>query len=167
MFDHEVRTIMMHAHYRQSAREHLAALGLKFVDAPEGNQGKYDVHMHFRAQLRAGTVRLPNSPRLLAQLRAVTATPLPGERVRISSPRRAGGGHGDIVSAVVLAAYRASRGRAHEDREGGEHETQTPPVVAPFTSAVDGWVGAMSDGAQGGAWTAHLLDSIRRGERPQ
>lgn len=107
---HGVRAIALDAHYRQSAIEHLTALDLEFKDAPAGQQGKYDSYMNFRAQLRAGKMRLPNDPRLLAQLRAVTATPMAGGNVRISSPRRTGGGHGDVVSALVLAVWCASGG---------------------------------------------------------
>lgn len=107
---HGVRDIALDAHYRQSAIEHLQACELGFVDAPTGQQGKYDSYMNFRAALRAGKLRLPNDPRLLAQLRAVTATPTSGGGTRITSPRRAGGAHGDVVSALVLAVWRASGG---------------------------------------------------------
>ena len=166
MDDHGVRSIMMDAHYRQSAIEHLSALGLRFLEAPDGQQGKYVTYMHFRAQLRAGSLRLPDSPRLLSQLRAVTATPMPGGGTRISSPRRAGGGHGDIVSAVVLAVYRASRARAREDSGQGEEGTQAPPITTT-PSVTDGWVGSLSGSAMGGAWASGLLDSVRRGEKPE
>jgi len=111
MWSHGVYPITMDPHYRQSAIEHLTPLGLAFADAPTGAQGKYDSYLFLRGLLRAGKLRLPDSPRLLAQLRAVTSTPLPGGGTRISSPRRAGGGgHGDIVSAVVLAVWAAREG---------------------------------------------------------
>ena len=109
---HGVRTVWMDSHYRQSAREHLSALGLAMGDAPCGSDGKYDVYMFTRGLLRAGQLRLPPSPRLLAQLRAITATPLPLGGTRITSPRRAGvSGHGDIVSAAVLAIWAANHSR--------------------------------------------------------
>jgi hypothetical protein len=107
MTTHGVRSITMDAHYRQSAIEHLSPLGFVFVDAPAGWQGKYDSYMFVRSLMRTGKLRLPNSPRLIGQLRAVTATPLPQHGTRISSPRRAGAGHGDVVSAFVLAVWAA------------------------------------------------------------
>lgn len=107
---HGCRSIMLDAHYRQSAVEHLGAEGLKFDEAPDGNQGKYDSYMFLRGLLRAGHLHLPNSARLLAQLRAVVATPIAGGKTRITSPRRAGSGHGDLVSALVLAVWSAEHG---------------------------------------------------------
>jgi hypothetical protein len=105
MLRHGARSISMDLHYRQSAIEHLDALALNFEEAPEGQQGKYDSYMHVRSLLRTGKLRIPAVPRLIAQLRAVTSTPLPGGGVRITSPRRMGHGHGDIVSALVLACW--------------------------------------------------------------
>jgi hypothetical protein len=102
---HGVRTLWADAHYRQSAIEHLIASNLVFADAPPGSQGKYDVYLHTRGLLRAGQLRLPNAPKLIAQLRAVTATPLPQKGTKITSPRRAGSGHGDIVSALTLSCW--------------------------------------------------------------
>jgi hypothetical protein len=104
---HGAHSIVMDAHYRQSAIEHLTVVDLDLEDAPAGQQGKYDSHMFVRSLLRSGKLRLPNSPRLLGQMRAVTATPMPGGGTRISSPRRAGGGHGDVVSALVLSVWQA------------------------------------------------------------
>ena len=109
---HGATELTADAHYRQSAVEHLEAVGLTFVDAPTGQQGKYDSYMFLRTLLRTRKIRLPNSPRLLAQLRAVTQTPLPGGGTRISSPRRAGGGHGDVLSAVVAACWAIREERA-------------------------------------------------------
>jgi hypothetical protein len=104
---HRVASITMDGHYRQSAIEHLEAVNLGFEEAPEGNQGKYDSYMHVRSLLRTGKLKIPAAPRLVAQLRAVTSTPLPGGGTRITSPRRMGAGHGDIVSALVLACWAA------------------------------------------------------------
>jgi hypothetical protein len=98
----------MDAHYRQSAVEHLHAAGLRFDDAPAGQIGKYSSYMLTRAKIREGKLRIPNAPRLIAQLRAITATPMPGGGRKITSPRRAGGGHGDTVSALVCAVWVAA-----------------------------------------------------------
>jgi hypothetical protein len=106
MKSHRVHTLWADAFYRQSVVEHLVASGLSMEDAPAGAQGKYDVYMHTRGLLRSGQLRISSAPKLVAQLRAVTSTPLPGGRgSRITSPRRAGSGHGDIVSALVLANW--------------------------------------------------------------
>ena len=107
---HDVSSISMDAHYRQSAKEHLDAVGLSFEDAPPGNQGKYDSYMLVRAILREGKLRIPLSPRLVAQMKAVSSKPMPGGWTKITSPRRAGGGHGDVVSALVLAVWAVRSG---------------------------------------------------------
>jgi hypothetical protein len=104
---HHASGIMMDGHYRQSATEHLEADDLQFLRAPEGAQGKYDSYMHVRALLRTGSLRLPAVPRLVSQLRAVTSKAVPGGGTRISSPRRMGQAHGDVVSALVLACWSA------------------------------------------------------------
>lgn len=122
---HQTNVITMDAHYRQSAIEHLTAVGLLMLDAPPGIDGKYSTYMHVRGLLRAGLLSLPNAPRLLAQFRAVTATPLPGGKTRITTPRRAGSGHGDVLSAVVLALWAlretAMQGQAFQRRVAGFH----------------------------------------------
>ena len=100
------------AHYKESAREHLAPHGLAFDDAPGGQGGKVEVYLEARKLIHEGRVRLPDYPRLLSQLRSVMSRPTPGGGVVISSPRRPGGGHGDLVSALVLALFRASRNPA-------------------------------------------------------
>jgi len=102
---HGARSITMDLHYRQSAVEHLTPLGYRLIDAPTGSEGKYATYMATRALVHGGKLRIPPSARLVAQFKAVTSTPLPGGGTRISSPRRAGQGHGDILSAVVLACF--------------------------------------------------------------
>jgi hypothetical protein len=138
MVRHHVRRIMADAHYRQSAIEHLSAVGLRFDDAPAGAQGKYDSHMFFRAQLRAGKAKLPNAPRLIAQLRVIVGTPMPGGLIRISSPRRTGaqGGHGDIASAVVLAFWAARRGELADEADRVEKISPIHEYVSPAADFV-------------------------------
>jgi hypothetical protein len=107
MSRHGADACMLDAHYRQSATEHLEAEGKEFVRAPEGHQGKYDSYMFVRGLLRAGKLKIPAVPRLIAQLRAVTSHPQPGGGTKITSPRRMGQAHGDVVSALVLACWHA------------------------------------------------------------
>jgi hypothetical protein len=101
-------------HYRETAREHLEPAGVDFVDAPSGQQGKSEVYLHAKKLIHERRVRLPNNPRLLTQLRQVVSRPMPGGGVSISTPRRkagqGGGGHGDLVSALVLALWQARDG---------------------------------------------------------
>jgi hypothetical protein len=100
-----VTSMTSDAHYRESAREHLEPHGIQFVDAPGGHEGKERVYLHAKKLIHESRVRIPRHPRMLAQLRAVVSKPVPGGGVTISSPRRAGGGHGDLVSALTLALW--------------------------------------------------------------
>lgn len=89
-------------HYEEAIREHLGTHHLRLVPAPDGLAGKLETYTRARALIHEGKVRLPNHPRLVAQLKAVTSKPTPGGGLTIASPRR-GGAHGDLVSALVLA----------------------------------------------------------------
>lgn len=103
------RSFMADAHYRESAREHLAMHGVRFLDAPGGRDGKAEAYLHAKKLIHERRVRLPpNHARLLTQLRQVVSRPAPGGGLVITSPRRkGGGGHGDIASALVLALWAA------------------------------------------------------------
>lgn len=89
-------------HYEEAIREHLGTHHLRLVPAPDGLAGKLETYTRTRALIHEGRVRLPNHPRLIAQLKAITSKATPGGGLTISSPRR-GGAHGDLVSALVLA----------------------------------------------------------------
>lgn len=103
-------------HYEEAIREHLTAERLRLVPAPDGLTGKVETYTRARALFLEGRVRLPNHPRLLTQLKAITSKPTPGGGLTISSPRR-GGAHGDLVSALVLAL--ASLPSSHADSWAG------------------------------------------------
>ncbi len=124
------------AHYRATAKEHLEPHHLTFFDAPAGRDGKAETYLLARKLIHEGRVRLPNMPRLLAQLRAIVSRPMPGGGIQVTSPRRAGGGHGDLVSALVLALWRA-HGHQHS---GGDY---LPPIMT-FKSAFDDGTGSAS-----------------------
>jgi hypothetical protein len=102
--EHRVSYLMADGHYRMSAIEHLAKHGLNYADAPEGQMGKADTYVRTRVILHGGRFRY-NSPGLQRQLKEVTSKPTPGGGLSISSPRAPGGGHGDVLSAVVLALW--------------------------------------------------------------
>src|SRR5262245_55810436 len=111
---HGARLVVADGHYAESVREHLAAHGMTLLAAPAGDAGKAETYVEARKILHEGRLRLPNDPRLLMQLRQVTSKPMAGGRLSISSPRRPGGGHGDLVSALVLALWSARRFGAGE-----------------------------------------------------
>jgi len=97
-------------HAREPAREWAAKEQIAIVSRPEGPTAKFDTFVAVREALRDRRLQLPRDARLLAQLRAVTAKPMPGGGWKLTSPRRAGQGHGDLVSALVLAVWAASQG---------------------------------------------------------
>lgn len=102
--------VVADAHYRQAIVEHLEDNDLALVSAPEGANGKAETYQAVRALLREGRIRLPAHDRLIRQLREVTARPTAGGGISIVSPRWRTGGHGDLVSAMVLAVWDAARG---------------------------------------------------------
>lgn len=93
------------AHYQETVCEHLAESGLGYVPAP---LDVGEVYVRARALMREGRVRLPDHPRLLAQLRSVQWRPNPGGSISIVLPRERTGGHCDLVSALVLALWQAA-----------------------------------------------------------
>jgi hypothetical protein len=96
------------AHYRETAKEYLEPRGIEFVDTPGGQGGKGELYLNAKKLIHERRVRLANVPRLLAQLRQIMSRPLPGGGVQITTPRRrGGGGHGDLVSALVAALWSA------------------------------------------------------------
>lgn len=95
------------AHYRETVREHLTEAGLDLVHAPEGATGKAEAHSTARTVLHSGLARIPDYPRFLRQMQQLEARPTSGGQLSFSSPRWATGGHGDILSAWVLATWRA------------------------------------------------------------
>ena len=77
-----------------------------------------DVEAIAKKLIHEGRIRLPNHPRLLSQLRSVVSKPTPGGGLTISIPRRRGQGHGDLVSAAVLAIWQAHRARERPQVHG-------------------------------------------------
>ncbi len=105
--------IVSDGHYRESVKEHLQEHGLALVDAPEGMTGKQESFSRVRSVLHEGLILLPKSDlvtRLIGQAKLVVAKPAPGGGLTIRIPRKAGMGHGDLVSAWVIAVHKLSYG---------------------------------------------------------
>ncbi len=111
-------SVISDGHYRESVKEHLATHNLGLIDAPEGMKGKQDSFSRVRSVLHEGLVSIPKcelASRLVAQAKLVTARPSPGGGLTIRIPRKVGLGHGDLVSAWVLAVHRLAYGKPREE----------------------------------------------------
>ncbi len=110
--------IISDGHYRESVKEHLTESDIGLVDAPEGMKGKQDSFSRVRSVLHEGLVCLPDGPltkKLITQAKMVTAKAAPGGGLSIKIPRKMGLGHGDLVSAFVLAVHRLAYGRVRNE----------------------------------------------------
>ena len=96
--------VITDGHYREAIKEHLEKHKLGIWDAPEGASGKEASYTRCRAVMHQGQIDLPRG-KLPAQLKTVIGRLTPGGGISIKVPRRAGQGHGDLVSAWVNAVY--------------------------------------------------------------
>ena len=120
--------VVADSYYRESLKEQLAEHGLVIFDAPEGTNGKAKVFQRTRSVLHEGQCKFPESAesrRLISQCKLVTSKPAPGGTTTIRVPRKLGMGHGDMVSAWVLAVHRLANARLES----------TPTVLEPGTEA--------------------------------
>lgn len=100
--------VMSDGHYRETMREHLDEAKMHVLPAPEGASGKKDSFDKLREAFLEGRIVLPRGPltdRLVAQLTEVKAKPTAGGGMSFALPIWIDGSHGDLVSAVVLAAW--------------------------------------------------------------
>lgn len=102
-------------HYKESVREHLEREKLDLRDAPNDQWGKAFTYLELRKAINEKRIRLPKHDRLISQLKKITSKPTPGGGLKISSPRARGGGHGDLVSALVLAVWAHRQWNAEMD----------------------------------------------------
>ncbi len=105
MSKHHIGGLMADAHYRASIMEHLSKHELGFLDAPRDVPSSY---VRARVLMHQGAVVLPDDKQLLRDLKEVMATPTASGRISIKLPKRQGGGHCDMVSALVLALWQRS-----------------------------------------------------------
>lgn len=103
--EYGVGSIAVDSHHRDEAALELAKHGKSALAAPEGQQGKAEMFVLARKLLHEGRLELPNNPRLIRQLKDVVAKPMPGGGMAITSPKRADGSHGDLVSALVAGVW--------------------------------------------------------------
>lgn len=103
--DHRAQSVMADEHERASIEEHFADHGVTFDDAPAGTNGKEETHVFFRSLLNEGKIRIPKHDKLIAQLGEIVATPGDGGRLHFHSPTWKTGEHGDLASALILAAW--------------------------------------------------------------
>jgi hypothetical protein len=105
---HKRRTMLADQHEIDAAQEHMDRHGVAIEEAPGGSDGKALTYSKARQAIHSGRVRIPRAApwaaKLVAQLKSITVSPLPGGGVAIRAPRTQSG-HGDLVSALVLALY--------------------------------------------------------------
>lgn len=112
---HGTDEIIADGHHRESVAEHLWTNGISHILAPSGAVGKAEVYQIARQLLHEGLVKIPEEIRgsqalaekLKQQLRETTYRALAGGNVSIDHPLWRTGEHGDLVSALVLALWRA------------------------------------------------------------
>ena len=100
---HGCNWLMADGHYRETLDEELAKEGLSYVPAPAGAEGKAKAHMQAKTILHGGKLRMPKHERLIEQMKTLIGRPTAGGAMSFLMPRTTAGGHGDILSALVLA----------------------------------------------------------------
>ncbi len=146
--DYGCTFVISDGHYRESVKEHLHEHGLGLVDAPEGMLGKQESFSRVRSVLHEGLVVFPKGDlvtRLVAQAKLITAKAAPGGGLSIKIPRKVGLGHGDLVSAWVLAVHNLAYGKVK--REKVELEVNTPEWVAETTRRLNVYYASQNDKA--------------------
>lgn len=97
-----VESVRGDLHYAEAAREHFGKAGIVYDEWNPSQSAQAEAFATVRARMAEGKVKLPNDPRLLAQIRAVKSQPVPGGGTRIVLPKQ-GRAHGDVLMAAVLA----------------------------------------------------------------
>ena len=128
-----VSGVVADGYYREAVKEYLSENQLSIIDAQEGSRGKAEVFQRTRSVLNEGLVRIPDVPlgrRLVQQAKLVTSKASPGGTTTIRIPRKIGLGHGDIVSAWVLAVHRLAYAQLQEEKP--VYEYGSPEWQAEF-----------------------------------
>ena len=119
---HGCTWIMADGFSRDSFEEELSRHSLSYVPAPPD---KGVTHMTAKVLLHGGKLRIPASGshpsagRLIGQFKQLIGKPTSGGGMTFSMPRAATGGHGDLLSALILAV----------SQKGGQ--VVAPPIERP------------------------------------
>lgn len=103
---YEVTGVVADGYYREAVKEQLQDHNLIIIDAPDGAKGKVASFQRVRSLLNEGRIRIPDvtiGRRMVQQAKLVTSRATPGGTTTVRIPRKIGLGHGDIVSAWILA----------------------------------------------------------------
>lgn len=100
---HGAKWLTADMHYADTVAEYLEPHDITFMPAPSGAEGKAASHVMVKTLLHQGRIRLPKSARLVNQMKQLIGRPLAGGGLSLESPRTSQGGHGDLLSAFVLA----------------------------------------------------------------
>jgi len=132
-----VSAVVADGYYREAIYEHLSKHNIGLVDAPAGTKGKAETFQRTRSVLHEGRIRIPDvtiGRRMVQQAKMVSSRAAPGGTVTIKIPRKIGMGHGDIVSAWVLAVHRLAYDSPRAEKL--VYEPGTPEWHAEFTRRV-------------------------------
>jgi hypothetical protein len=132
-----VSGVIADGYYREAIKEALAQYNLVLIDAPEGARGKAETFQRTRSVMNEGLCKIPDVPigrRMIQQAKLVSSRAAPGGTVTIKVPRKIGLGHGDIVSAWVLAIHRLAYARLADEKV--TYEPGTPEYNANFMRKV-------------------------------
>ena len=91
-----------------SVRELVQSHGLALNVITESRDTKATRYLALRDTIAHGRMLLPNDKRLIDGLKSIVGKAQPGGTMAITAPRRAGSGHADAVSALVLAHHAMS-----------------------------------------------------------
>lgn len=106
MLEYGERELVTDSHEIREVREGLLEKNVTAAPAPD----KHEAFTKLRTILHEGRAEFPMHARLRAQLRQVLQRPMPGGGVQIYTPKAADGSHGDLVSALVNAVWKAAQG---------------------------------------------------------
>ena len=107
---HGCNWLVADGHYRETLEEELAKENLSYVSAPAGAEGKAACHMKAKTIIHGGPgkFRMPKHDRLIEQMKTLIGRPTAGGAMTFLMPRTTAGGHGDILSALILAMSQKS-----------------------------------------------------------
>ncbi len=122
--NHGVSVVMADCHYRKLLQMTLAEHEINLLPEPAGAHGNTAVYLHARRVIATRRLVVPEHPlraRLAQQLRDTRGKPMSGGAMAIEHSRK-DGGHGDLVSALVLMLWQL-RDQSIAEPQGVRGET--------------------------------------------